>query len=143
MSHGLVSSSMFLGAYIIYKVFRTRNLFLIKGVITILPLMTLLWFFSVRANIGIPPTLNLQSELILVARIIKMSKFFIIPLFFSLLFRACYRLLLYSSTQHGYFRSKVSPFFSLRYSDGLCIFFHLFPTYILIVKGGEIINWAY
>lgn len=140
MSHGLASSRMFLGAYMIYKVFGTRNLFLIKGVIIILPLITLLWFFSVRANIGIPPTLNLQSELMLVARIIKISKFFIVPLFFSLLFRAAYRLLLYSSTQHGYFRNKVSPFFNLRYNDGLCIFFHLLPIYILIVKGGEIIN---
>jgi NADH:ubiquinone oxidoreductase subunit 4 (subunit M) len=42
MSHGLVSSRIFLGAYIMYKVFRTRNLFLVKGVIVILPLMTLL-----------------------------------------------------------------------------------------------------
>jgi NADH:ubiquinone oxidoreductase subunit 4 (subunit M) len=89
---------------------------------------------------GIPPTLNLQSELMLVARVIKISKFFIIPLFFSLLFRAAYSLLLYSSTQHGYFSNKVSPFFSVRYGDALCIFLHLLPTYILIVKGGYLIN---
>lgn len=39
LSHGLVSSRIFLGAYMIYKVFGTRNLFLIKGVMRVLPVM--------------------------------------------------------------------------------------------------------
>lgn len=40
ISHGLVSSRMFLGAYIMYKVFSTRNLYFIKGVIRVLPLIS-------------------------------------------------------------------------------------------------------
>jgi len=42
LSHGLVSSSIFLGAYIIYKVFSTRSLYLIKGAIRVLPVIRIL-----------------------------------------------------------------------------------------------------
>lgn len=40
ISHGLVSSRIFLGSYILYKVFNTRNLYFIKGVMGVLPLMS-------------------------------------------------------------------------------------------------------
>lgn len=96
-----------------------------------------------RANIGVPPTINLQSEIILVARVVNMSKGFIIPLAISLFFRAAYRLLLYSSTQNGYLRGLSFFFFQLSYSDMVSIFLHLFPAYVLIVKGGILIDWVY
>lgn len=143
ISHGLVSSRIFLGAFIIYKVFRTRNLYFIKGVIRVLPLISFIWFFRIRANMGVPPTINLQSEIILVARVVNISKGFIIPLAISLFFRAAYSLLLYSSTQNGYLRGLSFFFFQLSYSDVVSIFLHLLPAYLLIVKGGMLIDWVY
>lgn len=141
LSHGLVSSSMFLGAYIMYKIFRTRSLYFIKGVMAVLPVISIFWFFRARANIGAPPSLNLQGEIMLTARMIIMSKAYIVPLFLSLLFRAIYRLLLYSSTQNGYVRDRMSCFFSLRIVDVIRIFLHLLPVYLLIVKGGALVDW--
>jgi NADH-ubiquinone oxidoreductase chain 4 len=41
-SHGLVSSRMFLGAFIMYKVLGTRRLYLIKGFIRLAPLVSLI-----------------------------------------------------------------------------------------------------
>lgn len=40
ISHGLISSRIFLGAFIMYKVFKTRRLYFIKGVIIALPLLS-------------------------------------------------------------------------------------------------------
>jgi NADH:ubiquinone oxidoreductase subunit 4 (subunit M) len=142
LSHGLVSSSMFLGAYMIYKIFRTRSLYLIKGVMRVLPVIRIFWFFRARANMGAPPTLNLQGEIMLAARVIRISNVYIIPLFLSLLFSAIYRLLLYSSTQNGYIRGNIFCFFRLRMVDIIRMFLHLFPVYLLIVKGGVLIDWA-
>lgn len=96
-----------------------------------------------RANIGAPPTLNLQSELMLVGRILRMSKVYMVPLFLSLLFSAVYRLLLYSSTQNGYLRRWMYCFFCLSYVDVLRIFLHLLPVYLVIVKGGALVDWVY
>ena len=141
LSHGLVSSRMFLGAYIMYKIFRTRSLYFIKGVMAVLPVISIFWFFRARANIGAPPSLNLQGEIILTARIIMISKAYIVPLFLSLLFRAVYSLLLYSATQNGYVTDNISCFFSLRIVDVIRIFLHLLPVYLLIVKGGDLVDW--
>ena len=91
---------------------------------------------------GAPPTLNLQGEIMLAARVIKISNVYIIPLFLSLLFSAIYRLLLYSSTQNGYIRGNIFCFFRLRMVDIIRMFLHLFPVYLLIVKGGVLIDWA-
>lgn len=143
LSHGLVSSRIFLGAYIIYKIFRTRRLYLIKGVMRVLPVIRIFWFFRARANMGAPPTLNLQGEVILAARVIRISNVYIIPLFLSLLFRAIYSLLLYSSTQNGYIRRNLFCFFRLRIVDVISIFLHLLPVYLLIVKGGPLIDWIF
>jgi NADH:ubiquinone oxidoreductase subunit 4 (subunit M) len=143
LSHGLVSSRIFLGAYIIYKMFSTRSLYLIKGVIRVLPVIRIFWFFRARANIGAPPTLNLQGEIILAARVIIISKVYLLPLFLSLLFSAIYSLLLYSSTQNGYIRNNMFCFFRLRIVDVVRIFLHLFPVYLIIVKGGVLIDWIF
>lgn len=40
LSHGLISSRIFLGAYIMYKVFNRRRLYFIKGVLRVLPLIS-------------------------------------------------------------------------------------------------------
>lgn len=40
LSHGLVSSSIFLGAYMIYKVFNSRRLYFIKGILRVLPFIS-------------------------------------------------------------------------------------------------------
>lgn len=109
----------------------------------VLPVIRIFWFFRARANMGAPPTLNLQGEVILAARVIRISNVYIIPLFLSLLFRAIYSLLLYSSTQNGYIRRNLFCFFRLRIVDVISIFLHLLPVYLLIVKGGSLIDWIF
>lgn len=89
---------------------------------------------------GVPPTINLQGEVILVARIIIMSKGFVLPISLSLFFRAAYSLLLYSATQRGYLRGLSLFFFNLSCRDLVAIFLHLLPAYLLIVNGGILIS---
>lgn len=89
---------------------------------------------------GVPPTINLQGEVMLVARVIRVSKGFICPISFSLFFSAAYSLFLYSSTQNGYLGGLSFFFFQLSYRDLVRIFLHLLPVYLLIIKGGTLIN---
>lgn len=89
---------------------------------------------------GVPPTLNLQREIMLVSRVLRVSKGFIFPLCVSLFFRAAYSLFLYSSTQNGYLRGISSFFFQLSYRDVLSMFLQILPAYIFIVKGGFLVD---
>ena len=132
-SHGLVSSRIFLGAFIIYKVLGTRRLYLIKGFIRLVPIMSLIWFFSMAANMGAPPTINLFREVMLAGRVMKLSFAFILPVCFSLFLRAAYRLFLYARTQNGRVGGGLSGHFNFLCSDFMSIFLHLFPAYTILV----------
>jgi len=93
---------MFLGANMIYKVYHTRRIYLVKGVINVFPLMRFLWFLSLAANMGMPPSLNLIGEVLLVGGVLRVSYVFVVALLLSLFLRAAYRLMLYTFTQNGF-----------------------------------------
>jgi len=65
VAHGLVSSRLFVLANLCYLAFQTRSLFLTKGVLCLRPVIGACWFIALGANIGAPPSINLQSELIM------------------------------------------------------------------------------
>jgi len=46
IAHGLCSSALFVLANITYEITHTRRLFLTKGIITSLPILTMWWFYS-------------------------------------------------------------------------------------------------
>lgn len=142
LSHGLVSSSIFLGAYIIYKAYSSRRLYIIKGGISILPIISLIWFISMRANMGVPPRINLQGEIILLRAFLKFSLVFSVPLGVSLFFGGAYRIFLYSVTQNGSVSEGFTIFGQVRYVDVCCMVMHLVPAFLLIVKGGVLVDWV-
>lgn len=138
LAHGLVSSRIFLGANLIYKVVRSRSLYLIKGFMGLYPRVSIIWFFSLAANMGAPPTINLVGEIILAAGVLKISFFFFWALAFSLFFRAAYRLFLYVSTQNGGYIGACD--FHINAGDYVCMFLHLFPVYVILLGSGVIVT---
>lgn len=140
MAHGLVSSRMFAGANILYQIFSSRSLFFVKGAMGVAPIMAFIWFFRLRANMGVPPTINLQREIILTRRIIFISFYFILPVALSLFFRAAYSLLLYSSTQHGVIGGLRNVFECITSRALLIMGLHLVPVFLLFLKSGVVMN---
>jgi len=119
-----------------YKVVGSRITYLIRGFIRVCPVISLFWFFSMAANIGAPPTINLFREIILAGSIIKISMFFIPALRFSLFFSAAYSLFLYARSQNGGVRNILSGHFTFLVSDFIAMFLHLFPVYLMLVCRG-------
>lgn len=89
---------------------------------------------------GVPPTINLQGEIILIGAILSMSRGYVFPIFLSLFFRAAYRLLLYSSTQNGAVGELRNVFNGLSFRARLLIFLHLIPVFLLVLKREMIIR---
>lgn len=101
IAHGLCSSGLFCLANIAYERFHSRRLFLNKGIISILPRLTLWWFLLRSRNISCPPSLNLLGEIDLINRLIGWSFFSIILVSLLSFFRAAYCFYLFSYRQHG------------------------------------------
>lgn len=72
-----------------------------KGFLVIFPFLRIFWFVFSRLNIGCPPSVNFLSEVILVARILRISKFFIFVLGILRFVGGVYCINLYTIVNHG------------------------------------------
>lgn len=142
ISHGLCSSGLFCLANISYERLIRRSLYLNKGLINLMPSMSLCWFLLCSSNIAAPPSLNLLSEILLLTCIVSWTRLRIFVLFFLSFFRACYSLFLYSYTQHGKIYSGIYSFFSCSLREYFLIFMHWIPLNLIFLMRDYFSLWV-
>lgn len=142
IAHGLRSSAIFCMANINYSITSTRRIVLTKGIISIIPNISMWWFIFSCANMAAPPRINLIREIILIIAIIKQSIIVIIPLRLIRFITVAYSLYLYSSTNHGSNINISTPISRMKLSDISLITIHLIPIVIVILKPEIIISWC-
>lgn len=142
IAHGLRSSALFVIANINYELTHTRRLYLIKGLMTLAPTLTLWWFIFTARNIAAPPSINLMREIILITSILKMSTTSIIVLGITRFFTAAYSLYIYTSIHHGSLipMSNILP--QIKTKDLTLITMHLIPIILIVLKPELITRWA-
>nr|YP_010576275.1 NADH dehydrogenase subunit 4 [Stilicoderus aquilinus]UZN43812.1 NADH dehydrogenase subunit 4 [Stilicoderus aquilinus] len=141
IAHGLCSSGLFCLANISYERLMSRSLFLNKGLMNLMPSMSLWWFLLSSSNMAAPPSLNLVGEIFLINSLVSWSILTMIMLSLMSFFSAAYSLYLYSYSQHGKIYSGLYSF-SLGYvREFLLLLLHWFPLNILILKSEYLIQW--
>nr|YP_010591370.1 NADH dehydrogenase subunit 4 [Agriotes hirayamai]QEH58443.1 NADH dehydrogenase subunit 4 [Agriotes hirayamai] len=134
IAHGLCSSGLFCLANITYERLGSRSLFLNKGLINLMPSMSLWWFLLVSSNMAAPPSFNLLGEVMLINSLVSWGLMTIIMLMLVSFFSACYTLYLYSYSQHGKLYLG-SYSFSLGFvREYLLLFLHWMPLNLLFIK---------
>nr|YP_002265518.1 NADH dehydrogenase subunit 4 [Sphaerius sp. BT0074]ACF35090.1 NADH dehydrogenase subunit 4 [Sphaerius sp. BT0074] len=134
IAHGLCSSGMFCLANISYERISSRNLFLNKGMINMLPSLSLWWFLLSSSNMAAPPSLNLIGEISLLNSMISWSYLLMIILMLMSFFSAVYSLYLYSYSQHGKIYSG-SYSYNMNYlREFLLLMLHWLPLNLLFMK---------
>nr|AEZ55638.1 NADH dehydrogenase subunit 4 [Limnichidae sp. MJTNT-2012] len=141
VAHGLCSSGLFCLANISYERLSSRSLFLSKGMISLMPSMSLWWFLLSSSNMAAPPSLNLLGEIILLNSLIGWSFISMFSLIFLSFFSAAYSLYLYSYSQHGKIYLGLFSF-SFGYSrEYLLMFMHWVPLNLLFLKSEYFMLW--
>nr|QIZ12567.1 NADH dehydrogenase subunit 4 [Tonicia forbesii] len=135
IGHGFSSSGLFFMGNIIYLKSGSRSLMISKGLISILPSVSLCLFLLCSANMAAPPSLNLLSEVVMISAILHISFLFFFPLGMMSFLVAVYNLFLYTSTQHGKLSSFISPFNSVSLSSYLIVFMHWLPVQMTLMIG--------
>nr|AYQ19101.1 NADH dehydrogenase subunit 4 [Tenebrionidae sp. 1 ACP-2013] len=141
VAHGLCSSGLFCLANICYERLMSRSLYVNKGLINVIPSLSLIWFLLVSSNMAAPPSLNLLGEMMLINSILGFS---FLNMFFLMLisfFSAVYSLFLYSYSQHGIFYSGLYSFFSCNYREYLLLILHWLPLNLLVLSGDYMTLW--
>lgn len=142
IAHGLCSSGLFFLVNLLYERLGRRRLFINKGLINIIPSISLWWFLLCSRNMAAPPSTNLLGEIGLINRLVSWSKYLIILLILISFFRAVYSLFLYSFSQHGQFYSGVYSFFFAFKREYLILILHWLPVNFLILKS-ELLVFIY
>nr|AOY39885.1 NADH dehydrogenase subunit 4 [Curculionidae sp. BMNH 1039870] len=134
LGHGLCSSGLFCLANLVYERTSSRSMFVNKGMLNIIPSLSLWWFFFCIANMAAPPSMNLVGEIYLLGSIVSLSLYFMLFLMFTSFFSAVYSLILFSWVQHGSFYSGLFTFSFINVREYLLLVLHFFPLNFLFLK---------
>nr|YP_010939060.1 NADH dehydrogenase subunit 4 [Cryptocercus punctulatus]AVN68143.1 NADH dehydrogenase subunit 4 [Cryptocercus punctulatus]WLF00972.1 NADH dehydrogenase subunit 4 [Cryptocercus punctulatus] len=141
IGHGLCSSGLFCLANISYERLGSRSLMINKGLVNLMPSMSMWWFLLSSCNMAAPPSLNLLGEISLLNSLISWSLLCMFALILLSFFSAVYTLYLFSYSQHGSYYSGIFSC-SLGYSrEFLLLFLHWFPLNLFILNGDMILLW--
>nr|ARH54762.1 NADH dehydrogenase subunit 4 [Trigonopterus sp. 4 AH-2016] len=134
LAHGLCSSGLFCLANLSYERTHSRSIYLNKGLMNIMPNLSLWWFLLCSSNMAAPPSLNLLGEILLFNSLFMYSSALMFVLFFLTFYSAVYSLFLFSYTQHGQMYSGLYSFTQVNVREYLLLFLHWVPLNILVFK---------
>jgi len=134
VAHGLCSSGLFFLSGVIYERRGSRSIIINKGLLEIMPSLSFWWFIYCIGNMAAPVVLNLVGELGLLGRILRFNFYTLILLIIFSFMGACYRLYLFSSTQHGAHYSGIRSLSDGLVREYLILFLHFFPLLFLILE---------
>nr|AHX97794.1 NADH dehydrogenase subunit 4 [Elasmosoma sp. QL-2014] len=132
IAHGLCSSALFFLVNLNYERTHSRLIIFNKGLINILPSLSMWWFLICVSNFGAPPSMNLLSEIILIKSILSKSNLNLVMVFFIPLLSTLYSILLFSS-QHGKFFNTMN-FKMISVKEFLIILLHWTPLNLIFMN---------
>jgi NADH-ubiquinone oxidoreductase chain 4 len=74
LAHGLISPALFaLVGGVLYNRYHTRSIIYYRGIVTIMPLFSIVFFLAILANMGVPLSINWVGEFLALAGIMEQS----------------------------------------------------------------------
>nr|YP_010415153.1 NADH dehydrogenase subunit 4 [Tribolium freemani]URX54547.1 NADH dehydrogenase subunit 4 [Tribolium freemani] len=141
VAHGLCSSGLFCLANISYERLHSRSLYINKGLINMMPSLSMFWFLLLASNMAAPPSMNLLGEIVLINSLVGFSEMSMIFLMMISFFSAVYSLFLYSFSQHGSLYSGCYSYFTCSTREYLLLMLHWLPLNLLILSGDLLVLW--
>nr|WBU92621.1 NADH dehydrogenase subunit 4 [Lambis lambis] len=141
VSHGFCSSALFALANYTYEKTHTRSLFLTKGMLMLLPTLSLWWFMFAIMNMAAPPSINLMGEIMMFPAVIFSSSYYIASLALMSFLAALYSMYLFTCSQHGGSPKFAKPFSTFKSPGYTLMLMHWLPANLLILKSDMIFMW--
>nr|YP_011034006.1 NADH dehydrogenase subunit 4 [Slavum lentiscoides]WRI20266.1 NADH dehydrogenase subunit 4 [Slavum lentiscoides] len=131
--HGLCSSGLFCLSNICYLRFKSRSMFLNKGLINIFPFLSFWWFLLCSSNMSFPPSMNLFGELMLLINLMIWLDSLYIFYFMLMILMFLYSLYLYLYTQYGKFYFNLNYLIYINLSEYMLLFLHWMPLNLIFL----------
>lgn len=132
LAHGFVSPALFICVGgIIYDRTGTRVINYIRGLVTYMPLFTLIFFIFTLANTGIPLTLNFLGEQLSLIGIWERNPIIAVLGASGIVLSACYSIFLYNRLSYGSYSPHLSPVKDINRREFFLLISLLIPTIAL------------
>ena len=141
IAHGICSSALFAFAALIYEMSHTRNLFLLKGFLILIPSIIPCWFLLSAFNLGAPPSINIIGEIIAISSCISFSQILIPNLAVIILTVGVYCIIIYTLISHGQLPGFYNPMLTINPRMTLTVYAHLPILLIFFLKPEIFSNW--
>lgn len=120
ISHGLVSSALFVIVGFLYDRYKTRNIFEYGGLAQVMPLLSVFGFICFLANMGFPLTSNFVGEFLIFIGIAHTNKFVLAGLAISLMLTFLYTMWTYNRVFFGVMPRELKYFKDLS-KEEVCV----------------------
>nr|YP_009905733.1 NADH dehydrogenase subunit 4 [Nylanderia flavipes]QGW36352.1 NADH dehydrogenase subunit 4 [Nylanderia flavipes] len=134
ISHGLCSSGLFFMVNLYYERTHSRLMFMNKGMLNLLPSLSMWWFILCAANFSFPFSLNFLSEIFMISVVISWDTFMMIYVMIICFFSSAYSLYLYSYVQHGILYKEKEKLFMINLKDLIIMLGHVYPLMIMLLN---------
>jgi len=132
LAHGFVSPALFICVGgIIYDRTGTRIINYIRGLVTYMPVFTILFFIFTLANTGIPLSLNFLGEQLSLIGIWQQNPIIAALGATGIVLSACYSLFLYNRLSYGNLSPLLTPVKDLNRREYYLLISLLIPTFVL------------
>jgi len=141
LAHGFVSPALFICVGgIIYERTGTRIINYIRGLVTYMPVFTILFFLFTLANTGIPLTLNFLGEQLALIGIWDRSPIIASLGAIGIVLSACYSIWLYNRISYGVYSPHIKPVKDISRKEFNLLIALLIPTVLLGIFPNVILN---
>ncbi len=141
LAHGFVSPALFICVGgIIYERTGTRIINYIRGLVTYMPVFTLLFFIFTLANTGIPLSLNFLGEQLSLIGIWERSPIISALGATGIVLSACYSIWLYNRVSYGVYSPHLKPVKDISRREFNLLIALLLPTVLLGIFPNVILN---
>nr|AZN62410.1 NADH dehydrogenase subunit 4 [Achatinella fulgens] len=134
LAHGFTSSGLFMLVNLVYLGSKSRSFNISKGLLSIVPKMSLLWFIMIMFNMAFPPSLNFLGELFIIPCLFIYSFILLIIYGMILFLSVLYNMILYVNLNHGKLGCLLNCYemtTTMKSSSSLSFFMHIFPQLFL------------
>lgn len=152
LGHGIVSSALFLCIGILYDRYHTRNILYYGGLVSVMPIFSIIFLIFILANIGMPGTVNFVGEFLVLIGVFEVNTIIAILGGSSMVLGAVYSIWLYNRLIFGQFKQKsILLFCDLNRREFnilaplilFCILFGIYPSVILNVLSLSVNNYIF
>nr|ALR69348.1 NADH dehydrogenase subunit 4 [Bemisia tabaci] len=136
IGHGMCSAGLFYMANVMYKTSKSRSIILNKGIFSMSPAATMMWFFLCMGNSPMPPSINIMGEFFSFKSVMNWSSInLMITMMMMIMFlSSLYSIFMFYVVTHGMFKKSIMNISTFNSKNMNICFMSIIPMILVSIN---------